>query len=118
MARTPLTVLNNATGFSLRWTASGVARILATGVSSWEGHFAPASGRVSASAAQRFGASIGAQLITDYETDLEVGDVLVITTLRGESVDERYEIKGRDAYPSSYLPHRQVYLTKYKQGGL
>lgn len=92
--------------------------VLSTGLSSWVGHFAPASGRVAFSAGQRFGAQIGASLITDYENDFAAGHILVITTLKGAAVNERYEVKGVDKFPSSYLPHKQIYLTTYQQGSV
>lgn len=118
MARSPLSVLDNASGFTLKWTQSGVNTILATGIYNWAGHFAPASGRISFNAGQRFGAQIGASVITDRENDWQAGHIAVITVLSGENVADWYEVKGVDDFPSSYLPHKQVYLTRYKQGSV
>ena len=118
MARSSLSVLDNASGFTLKWMASGVNTVLATGITAWAGHFAPASGRVSFSAGQRFGAQIGASLVTDRDNDWQAGHIAVITALSGVDTSDWYEVKGVDDFPSSYLPHKQVYLTRYKQGSI
>ena len=115
MSIAPLDVLNNATAISLRWGTSGIFKTLSTGEASFRAHFAPVSSRATPRA-QSFGAQIGNQLTVDYALDLDVGDIVVIQTLRGETVSQWHEVKGVDLYPSSFLPHKVVFITRYKQG--
>lgn len=117
MPRPCLDVLNNATAFSLTWIASGTARVLTTGVSFFSAHFGPVSTRL-LPRARSFGETISEMMVCDYGLGITQGDIVVIQTLKGESVTQDFRIvRGVDEFPSSYLPHATLYVERYRQDG-
>lgn len=113
----PSNIFWNASGIALTWMNSGGRRVLgSTGVAGFPMHFGPVTSRLQFRV-EVFGAKTLWQAVCDYQLSINPGDMIVLTSKRGQTLNtlEFYSVEGIEPYPSLYLPHQVLLLAKFQQ---